>query len=67
MRRIMLALAAGFLAVGPPADVAEAARAQADCKDWCAQKAVENCDDVSNTWCNAYIAGCLAGCGMSRL
>ena len=67
MRRIVLALAAGFVAVGPPANVAEAARAQADCKDWCAQKAVEKCEDVSTTWCNAYIVGCLAGCGISHL
>lgn len=69
MRRIMLALAAGFLAVAPPTGVAEAARvqAEADCKDWCAKKASEKCEDVSSTWCNAYIAGCLAGCGISHL
>jgi hypothetical protein len=64
----MLALAAGTLAVGGPPGVAEAARAaEADCRDYCAEKAAEKCDDVSSTWCNAYIMGCLAGCGMSHL
>jgi hypothetical protein len=65
----MLVLAAGFLAVGPPAGVAEAAgvQAEADCRDWCAEKAAEKCDDVTSTWCNVYITGCLAGCGWSHL
>ena len=69
MRRMVLALAAGLLAVSPPAGVAEAAQVQAgaDCRDWCAKKAAEKCDDVSSTWCNAYIMGCLGGCGISHL
>ena len=70
MRRIMLALAAAtVVAAGSPVGVAEAARAReaADCRDWCAEKAAEKCDDVSSTWCNAYIVGCLAGCGISHL
>lgn len=69
MRRIMLALAAGFLALAPPPGMAEAARVQsgADCRDWCAKKAAERCDDIHSTWCNAYIMGCLGGCGISHL
>lgn len=67
MRRILLALAAAFIAAAPPASVAEAARAEVDCRDWCAEKAAEKCEDVSSTWCNVYITGCLAGCGMSHL
>ena len=71
MRRIILALAAAtVLAAGSPVGLAEAARARetaVDCRDWCAEKAAEKCDDVSSTWCNAYIMGCLAGCGISHL
>lgn len=69
MRRMMLTLAAlGLLATGSPAGVAEAARAlEADCRDYCGQRAAERCDDVSSTWCNAYILGCLAGCGFTHL
>lgn len=67
MRRIMLALAAVFIVAGPPVGVAEAARAQLDCRDWCAEKAAEKCDDLRSTWCNAYIMGCLGGCGISHL
>lgn len=69
MRRIMLALAAALVASGPPAGVAEAARveAAADCRVWCAEKAAEKCEDVQSTWCNAYILGCLSGCGISHL
>lgn len=69
MRRMMLALAAvGLLAAGSPARVAEAARAQeADCRDYCAEKAAQKCEDVSSTWCNVYIMGCLAGCGYTHL
>lgn len=67
MRRILLALAAAFIAAGPPAGVAEAARAEADCREWCAKKAAEKCEDVTSTWCNVYILGCLGGCGMSHL
>jgi len=71
VRRIVLALTAvGMLAAGPPVGVAEAARAlsdEADCRDYCAEKAAQKCEDVSSTWCNAYILGCLAGCGVSHL
>lgn len=67
MRRIMLALAAALVAAAPPTGVAEAARAEVDCRDWCAKKAAEKCEDVRSTWCNAYILGCLSGCGISHL
>lgn len=71
MRRIVMALAAvGMLAAGSPVGVAEAARAtagEADCRDYCAEMAARKCDDVSSTWCNVYIVGCLAGCGVSHL
>lgn len=69
MRRMMVALAAvGLLAIGSPQGVAEAARApEADCRDYCADRAAQRCDDVSSTWCNVYIMGCLAGCGYTHL
>lgn len=69
MRRMMVALAAvSLLAVGSPQGVAEAARSpEADCRDYCGDKAAERCDDVNSTWCNVYIMGCLAGCGYKHL
>lgn len=69
MRRMIVALAAvGLLAVGSPKSVAEAARApEADCRDYCGEKAAQRCDDVGSTWCNVYIMGCLAGCGYTHL
>lgn len=71
MRRLALTLAAlGLLAAGPPGASAEVAReddAEADCTIYCGELAARRCDDVSSTWCNAYIIGCLAGCGVSML
>ena len=59
----LLALAAG----APRAGAETAATGSVDCVEYCARKAVEKCDDVTSTWCNAYIVGCLAGCGISHL
>lgn len=69
MRRLLLcAAAAALLGVGPPAAGARTAtEAEADCVAWCGEKAAEKCDDVTSTWCNAYIIGCLAGCGVAHL
>lgn len=69
MRRLLLAL--GALAA-LSANVSEtAARTATDdpdreeeCRNYCGEKAAERCDDVSSTWCNVYIVGCLAGCGV---
>ena len=55
------------VAGGSTAADAEVAREPEDCTEYCARKAVEKCDDVTSTWCNAYIVGCLAGCGISHL
>jgi len=67
MKRILaLAAAAAFVGGASLAD-AEVSRAPEDCTEYCARKAVEKCDDVTSTWCNAYIVGCLAGCGVSHL
>ena len=70
MKRSLLTLAAtALLTIGPPGLEAETARERSDgdCRDYCAEKAAEKCDDVSSTWCNVYIVGCLAGCGVSHL
>lgn len=67
MRKTILGLAALLVLAGgaPVADAETAARR--DCTKYCAKKAVEKCDDVTSTWCNAYIVGCLAGCGIAHL
>lgn len=65
-RALVLAAVAAALS-GSALTEAEVTRAQDDCVEYCAQKAVEKCDDVTSTWCNAYIVGCLAGCGISHL
>lgn len=67
MTRILaLAAATAFLG-GASLAGAEVWRTPEDCPEYCARKAVEKCDDVTSTWCNAYIVGCLAGCGVSHL
>lgn len=68
MRRVLLcAAAAALLGGAPPGATARTAATEADCTVWCAEKAAEKCEDVSSTWCNAYIIGCLAGCGVAHL
>lgn len=70
MRRRLLSLAAAALfTAGSPGAAAELAPdtpTEEECRDYCGQKAAQRCDDVSSTWCNVYILGCLAGCGASR-
>lgn len=69
MRRMLLcAAAAALLGAGPPgASARTAAGTATDCTVWCGEKAAEKCEDVTSTWCNAYIIGCLAGCGVAHL
>lgn len=70
MKRLVLAIAAlALLAAGPPDVAAEVAREdpEKDCTVYCGEMAARRCDDVTSTWCNAYIIGCLAGCGVSML
>jgi hypothetical protein len=68
MKRRVLGLAiVAAVAGGSTMADAEVARERDDCIEYCALKAVERCDDVTSTWCNAYIVGCLAGCGISHL
>ena len=69
MRRRIISLTALLaMAWGAPHAGAEtAAPTDPACREYCANKAVEKCDDVTSTWCNAYIVGCLAGCGISHL
>lgn len=71
MKRLALTVAAfAVLAAGPPGVSAEVARGEdpeADCRIYCGEMAARRCDDVTSTWCNAYIIGCLAGCGVSML
>ena len=66
-RRILGLMSLVVLAGGPPRADARTAAAEVDCAEYCSGKAVENCDDVTSNWCNAYIVGCLAGCGISHL
>jgi hypothetical protein len=65
----MLALvAAAVLATGPPdAEGRTAADREKDCTLYCGDLAARRCDDVTSNWCNAYIVGCLAGCGVAHL
>ncbi|MGI9038429.1 MAG: hypothetical protein ACR2GQ_06170 [Gemmatimonadota bacterium] len=69
MRRIVLAAAAAaVLATGPPeADGRTARDPEAECTAYCGDLAARRCDDVTSNWCNAYIVGCLAGCGIAHL
>ncbi|TFG63293.1 MAG: hypothetical protein E4H28_06590 [Gemmatimonadales bacterium] len=69
MRRKIIGLTALISLAGSPAgaDARVATVTGIDCTEYCAEKAVEKCDDVTSTWCNAYIVGCLAGCGISHL
>ena len=67
-RRILGLMALVVLAAGPPrADARTATEANVDCAEYCAEKAVKKCFDLTSNWCNAYIIGCLAGCGISHL
>ena len=65
-RVLLLAVIAAALGGSTAAD-AEVTHEPEDCTEYCARKAVEKCDDVTSTWCNAYIVGCLAGCSISHL
>ena len=68
MRRTLLsAAAAAVLIAGAPEIGARTADPEKDCRDYCGEMAAKRCDDVSSTWCNVYIIGCLAGCGVSHL
>jgi hypothetical protein len=69
MRRIMLAASAAVvLATGPPAAEGRTAKGpDEDCTVYCGDLAARRCDDVTSNWCNAYIVGCLAGCGVAHL
>lgn len=71
MRRLALSVAAlTLVAAGPPGASPVVAREKApevDCTVYCGEMAARRCDDVTSTWCNAYIIGCLAGCGVSML
>ena len=69
MKRNLLVLAALLsLASSPPAaDARTYTTGTIDCTEYCGEKAATKCDDVASTWCNAYIVGCLAGCGITHL
>jgi len=69
MRRMLLALGAvATLSAGVPETSARTTADDPDreeeCRNYCGEKAADRCDDVSSTWCNVYIVGCLAGCGV---
>ncbi len=57
MKRRMLGWTALICLAGIPsgADARTATAADIDCTDYCGKKAAERCDDVTSTWCNAYI------------
>ncbi len=69
MRKMILGLAALITLAGSPpgADARTAKEDTVECVNYCGDKAAEKCDDVTSTWCNAYIVGCLAGCGIAHL
>ncbi len=57
MRRKILGMIALLSLTGSPpgAGARTASLANIECRAYCAQKAAEKCDDVTSTWCNAYI------------
>ena len=71
MRRMLLLLGAlAMLSAVPPSTSARTTDDDPDreeeCRNYCGEKAAQRCDDVSSTWCNVYIVGCLAGCGVTN-
>jgi hypothetical protein len=66
---MILGLAALVTLAGSPpgVDARTAKTGPVECTEYCGDKAAEKCDDVTSTWCNAYILGCLAGCGIAHL
>lgn len=69
MRRMLMSMAAATLLVtgAPGPGTAREADPEKDCRDYCGKMAAQRCEDVSSTWCNVYIIGCLAGCGVAHL
>ena len=69
MRRLALLAAittlAGVPAESPASTIARAA--EADCTDYCGERAAENCDRIDGWYCAWYILGCLAGCNIAQL
>jgi len=61
-RKLLLAAAAVALALGQPAPAL--AR---DCEDICAEKAVNECENIDSFKCSMYIAGCLSGCSFGKI
>ncbi|MGD8496275.1 MAG: hypothetical protein PVF05_08790 [Gemmatimonadales bacterium] len=70
MRRILLLVGAlaSFAGAAPPtsARTTDDPDREEECRNYCGEKAAQRCDDVSSTWCNVYIVGCLAGCGVTN-
>ena len=61
-RTLLTAAALAGLVLSQPAPALAAS-----CEDICAEKAVENCEDLDSFECGAYILGCLAGCSTAKL
>ena len=59
-----LAIAGFATGVTPPEALAE--KAKTSCSDYCGEKAAQNCEEIDSWRCNLYIAGCLAGCNVSK-
>lgn len=66
MKRVILAVVALVMLAGGAGDTV-AETATQDCTVYCGKLAAKKCDDVASSKCNAYIVGCLAGCGIAHL
>ena len=67
MRRWTMAVTALALAAGLTQPLAREARARdVDCTDYCGNKAALRCVSIDSWECGWYIAGCLAGCNLSK-
>lgn len=71
MRRLLIAIIGASLVAAPGMGRAQDADGPKDggalCREYCAERAAEHCDDIDSFRCGAYILGCLAGCNLKRL
>ena len=65
MRRMLLLCGALAALVASAPETSARTAVDKDCDNYCGEMAAKRCDDVSSTWCNAYIVGCLAGCAIA--
>lgn len=66
MKRSLLTLSAALaLATAATPTRAPAVPSAEACQDRCAEGAAQTCQRIDSWYCDIYIIGCLAGCGLS--